>query len=218
MINWRNLLPRKLIPYSLALIILAIGGSQSTFNQLAFTNSAHATRPAPSAQSAQQDDSEGRDVVYLNFSLRTILNMTPKKLGLLAWKTHTGSNAIVVIEGFSANFSSALLISLAGDVEFTKKLLRDMRDARSAKQRAKVLERHQKRLQEERNKLKKQIRDTFKEADRRDDKRPGGRPFIRDYIYMDLAQKRTELLGQLHQVTKNLALIKKWQRDLSEGP
>ena len=68
------------------------------------------------------------------------------------------------------------------------------------------------------DKLKKQIRDTYAEADKRDDKLPGGRPFIRDYVYLDLMLKRGELREQIRETNKKLAFIKKWQRDLSEGP
>ena len=139
----------------------------------------------------------------VKYSVGSILRMSPRKIRELSEIERSGTT--IFINGFSTHMSHALIYLLTKDVEFSKKLLRDMRNAKSAKKRKGTLKSRERELTKELEKLNEEVEKARKKMNTR-----GNIPkYLREWITLKNLQETA---------SDKLKFVKSWLDDLGEGP
>ncbi len=155
-------------------------------------------------------EKNGAEITYVKYSLQTILDMTPKQLIGLSTKFNRELWKRFLISGFSVEMSRQLKNLLNSDVFLAKKLLREMRRAKTKKQRKKVLKKYSDQLEKEQKKLEKKIRKLEK-------KFKAKRKSLFGRVTLTDRRKLSSLLRFKRRIIRKLKVITNWANDVTEG-
>ncbi len=109
--------------FLISCLVLNIEATSNGFT--VFTSRAFATY--------NENGKDNEQITYVKYSLRTILLMTPKQLKKMVENIFINENEKQIISGFSEKMSRHLIFFLNRDIFSAKKLLREMRRAKTKK-------------------------------------------------------------------------------------
>lgn len=116
--------------------MFAFGGFHSDFSTPAFAQGS-------SSGGQGSDNGSGQGKNYVTFSEATILRYSPKQLKeLRGFFLGVSTTDGFILEGHDKDLSLMILTNLNLAVRFTKNLIREMRDAKNAKEKLKILEKY----------------------------------------------------------------------------